>query len=115
MRVNPRPTGTPDFPPPTVGGGWFEHPPSISAPIGRREKRGKGVRKLVKNDNENIIVNFSLRSILRSPGPKKWPNFRVFRDCQTSFQKTSNISGTIIARANPKTAFERELNLETDS
>ena len=41
---------------------------------------------------------------------QKWQNFRVFRDCQTSFQKTSIISETIIARANKKTAFERELN-----
>ena len=42
--VNPRPTGTPDFPPPTGGGGGVRTPPSISAPIGRREKRKKNVR-----------------------------------------------------------------------
>ena len=33
----PRPTGTPDFPPPTGGGGGV----SISAPIGSRENRKK--------------------------------------------------------------------------
>ena len=34
-----------------------------------------------------------------APRAKKWPNFRVFfRDCQTSFRKTSIISGTIIPR-----------------
>ena len=49
----------------------------------------------------------------RLSGAKKWPNFLVFRDCQTSFRKTSIISGTIIARANSETAFEREFNLET--
>ena len=39
MNINPHPTGTPDFPPPSGGGG--RTPPSISAPIGRREKREK--------------------------------------------------------------------------
>ena len=37
-RVNPRPDGPRDYPR-TDGGGVFEHPPpTISAPIGRREK-----------------------------------------------------------------------------
>ena len=41
------------------GGGVVEHPLSISTPIGRREKRNKNVRKLVKNDYKTISVNFS--------------------------------------------------------
>ena len=46
-----------------------------------------------------------------APGPKNGQIFRVFfHDCQTSFQKSSIISGTIIARANQKTIFEGELN-----
>ena len=106
--LNPRPTGTPDFPSPT-GGGGSNTPPSISAPFGSREKRKKNVRKLVNNDFETISVNFSLKSKLWPPG-QNMSNFRVFRDCQKSLRKTSIISGTIIARANPKTAFEREFN-----
>ena len=102
---NPRPTGTPDFPPPT-GGGGFEHLSRLLLVV---EKNGNNVRKLVKNDYETISVNFSLKSKLWPPG-SKWPNCRIFHDCQTSFRKTSIISGTIMARENPKTAFERELN-----
>ena len=36
--------------------------------------------------------------------------FRVFREWQTSPRKTPIISGTMIDRTNPKTAFEIELN-----
>ena len=47
--VNPRPTGTPDFPPPTGGGGGaVEHSPSISAAIGRRVKRKKVFKRSSK-------------------------------------------------------------------
>ena len=56
-RANPRPTGTPDFPSPTGGGGGFEHP-RLSRLLLVVEKNGKSVRKLVKNDYETISVNF---------------------------------------------------------
>ena len=49
------------------GGGLDAPPPSKSAPRRRSEKRQKSVRKLVKSHFETISVNFSLRSILRSP------------------------------------------------
>ena len=99
---------TSDFPSPT-GGGSNTPPPSISAPIGRREKRKR------KFESSSKIIPKLFRSMFRlnqncAPRAKKWPNFRVFRDCQTSFRKSSIISGTSIARVNPKTAFERELN-----
>ena len=58
------------------------------------------------------IFHFFAKVKIVAPRAKKWQNFRVFRDCQTSFRKTSIISGIIIARANQKTAFERELNLK---
>ena len=46
-----------------LGGGAFEHPhPSISAPIGRREKQNKkDVLKLVKNGYETTPVIFRVR------------------------------------------------------
>ena len=65
---NPRPTGTPDFPPPT-GGRGVRTPASISAPIGRRvkrKKRSKTRQKLLRN----LAVNFSLSSKLWSQGQK---------------------------------------------
>ena len=90
------------------GGGVFEHP-RLSPLLSVAEKNEKSVRKLVKNDYETISVNFSLRSKLW-PSGQKMTKFSFFPDCQTLFRKTSIILGTIIARANPKTAFERELN-----
>ena len=68
---NPRTNGTPDFPSRTGGGGLnTPPPPSISAPIGRREKR-KNVRKLLKNDelfkNENYFSQFFAKSKLWRP------------------------------------------------
>ena len=89
--------------------GVFEHLLRLSRLLLVIEKNGKSVRKLAKNDYETISINFSLMSKLWTPGPK-WQNFRVFCDCQTSFRKTPKISGTVIARANPKTAFETGLN-----
>ena len=66
----------------------------------------KSVRKRVKNHCETTSVNFSLRSILRSPEVKKG---QIFQN-RTSLRKTSIISGTIIARTNPKKASDSELN-----
>ena len=89
-----------------AGGG--STPPSVSAPIGRREKRkkrSKARQKLLRN----YFSKFFAKVKIVAPRAQKWPNFRVVRDCQTSFQKTSIMAGTIIARANPKTAFERYL------
>ena len=102
----PRPTGTPDF---HWGGGSNTPPPSISAPIRRREKRKKTFKTSSKMITKLFSQFFAMVKIV-APRAKKWQNFRVFRDCQTSFRKTSITSGTIMARANPKTAFERELN-----
>ena len=102
---NPRPTSTPDFPSPT-GGGGFEHP-RLSRLLLVVEKNGK---KTFESSSKIITKLFQSIFHLSQNWAKKWPNFRAFRDCQTSFRKTSIISGTIIARANPKTAFGRELN-----
>jgi hypothetical protein len=52
---------------------------------------------------------FAPVKIVASRG-QKLQNFLVFREWRTSLRKTSIISETIIDRANPKTAFERELN-----
>ena len=93
----------------------FHHLLGGGGPIGRREKRKKSVRRLVKKWLRNYFSQFFAKVKIVAPRAKKWPNFRVFCDRQTSFRKTSMIPGTIIARANPKTAFERELNLESDS
>ena len=92
--------------------GMFEHlPPPLSRLLLVVEKNEKkNIRKLVKNNYETISVNFSLRSKLWPPAPKNGHIFEFSRDCQTLFRKTSFISGTTIARANPKTAFQKELN-----
>ena len=87
------------------GGGMFEH---YLGSHGRREKRKKNIQKLVKNDYETISVNFFTKVKIVPPG-LKMAKFSIFCDCQRSFRKASIISGTIIARANPKTAFERKL------
>ena len=44
-----------------------------------------------------------------APGQEK-QNLRAFREWRTSLRKPSIISGTMIDRTNPKTAFEIELN-----
>ena len=75
-RVNPRLTGTPDFPPPTGGG--VKHPPRLSRLLLVVEKNGKSVRKLVENDNETISVNFSLMSKLWPPGSTNGKIFKFF-------------------------------------
>ena len=56
-RINPRPTGTPDFPQPTGGGGCsniislvYHYITSLSRLLSVVEENGKNVRKLVKND-----------------------------------------------------------------
>ena len=79
--INPRPTGTPNFPPPTGGGGGgvSEHPLHLSRLLLVVEKNGKSVRKLVKNDYETISVKFSLRSKLWPLGTKKAQNFEFLR------------------------------------
>ena len=75
--INPRPTGTPDFPPPQRRGGGVEHP-RLSRLLLVVEKNEKNVRKLVKNDYETISVNFSLMS--------KFKNGQIFE-----FSRLSNI------------------------
>ena len=109
--LNPRPTGTPDFPPPTGGGrGLFEQPPSTRLLL-VVEKNGRKHSKARQKWLRNYFSDFFFAKVkIVAPRAKKLQNFRVFRDCQTSFRKTSIISGTIIPRANPKTAFERKLH-----
>ena len=79
-RVNPRPAGPLDFPPPAGGGGRLNAPPPWSRLLGAVEKTKGSVRKLAKNHFEIISVIFWLRSKLRSPGFKS-PKFSktVFR------------------------------------
>ena len=60
MRINPRPAGPLDFPPPAEGGGAFERPPIISAPGRRREKR----KAAFKSSRE--IISKSFRSFFGS-------------------------------------------------
>ena len=52
--------------------------PSNSAPRCRSRETEKCVRKLVRNHYENIYVNFSLKSILRSPEVIKKSNLAKF-------------------------------------
>ena len=100
--LNPRPTGTPDFPSLTEG------EVSISVHIDRREKWKKNVRKLVKNDYKTISSHiFAQVKIVASRG-QKCPKFRLFHVCRTTFRKTSNISGIIIAMAHPTASFEKK-------
>ena len=85
----------------------------ISAPIGRREKRKKTF------ESSSKMITKLLQSIFRSGQNcgiqgSKMPKISSFSRFSNKFRKTSIISGTIIARINPKTAFERELHLETD-
>ena len=98
--------GNPDFPSPTEGG-WGA---SISPLIGRRENR-KDVRKLFISYYETISVNYLEQIKIVPPVAKNTQSFEYFRKGRTSRRKTSIISGTIMVRANPKTAFERELDL----
>ena len=49
-----------------------------------------------------------------APRAKNGQIFAFFAIVKHRYGKTLIISGTIIARTNPKTTFERELNLETD-
>ena len=69
-------------------GGGIEHPPSISAPIVLREKR-KNDRKLVKNDNETILVKFSLKSKLWPAGARNVQNCEFFAIFKHRFGKSS--------------------------
>ena len=62
-------------------------PPSSSAPIGRIEKRGKSVRRLVKSDYETNSVNFSLMSKLWAPGPKNGQIFEFLAIVKLCFGK----------------------------
>ena len=109
-KVNPRLTGTPDFSSPTGGGGG-EHPPSIPAPIDRREKWKKCWKVRQKIIRELWYSQIFAQVEIVASRSKKCPKFWGSRDCRTTFRKTSNISGTLVARANRKTVFERELNL----
>ena len=56
FNLNPRPTGTPDFPSPTGGGGVWT--PRLSRLLLVVEKNGKKLRKLVKNDCGTIFSQF---------------------------------------------------------
>ena len=94
--INPRPTGLQIFHH-LLGERVFEHPsPRLSRLLLVVEKNEKSVRKLVKNEYETISVNFPLRygNLNCVTIAKKWQNFLVFRDCQTSFRKPSIISET---------------------
>ena len=116
--VNARPTGTADFPPATGGGGGDVWTLSRLLTIGRREKQKK------KFESSSKVITKLFQQISRLckncgiQGPKmtsfysKWQVWQwVFSDCQISFRKPplSREVG-IIAKANPKTAFESELN-----
>ena len=57
VELNPRLTSIPDFPPPTgEGGGWT--PPSILAPVRRREKRRKAFESSSKMITKLFQSNF---------------------------------------------------------
>ena len=107
--LNPRSTGTPDFPSPTGGGGG-RTPPRLSRLLLVVEKNGKIVRKFVKNNNENISVNFSVRSKVWPPGPKNGQIFESFAIVKHPFGKPPLSQELLYLGANPKTAFEREVN-----
>ena len=69
--INPRPAGPLDFPRPAGGGGGVLRPPSsISAPIGRSEKRKKTSESSSKIILKLLVI-FCLRSKMRSPEVKK--------------------------------------------
>ena len=92
------------------GGGECSNTPRLSRLLLVVEKNGKNRSKSLQKLLRNYFSQFLAKVKILDPRAKKWSNFRVSRDCQTSFRKTSIISGTVIARANPKSAFERELN-----
>ena len=107
--INPRPTGTRDFPPPTGGGGGGANTtPSISAPIGRREKRKKLSKVRRKWLRNYFIQIFYQVKIVASRG-KKAQHFEFFAIAKQRYGKPSIISWTVIAMANPKTAFEKKI------
>ena len=90
-RVNPRPTGTPDFPSPTRG----RSNPRLSRLLLVVEKNGKKRSKARQKWLRNYFNHFFAKVKIVASRAKKWPNFRVYRDCQTSFRKTSIISGNM--------------------
>ena len=85
-RIHPHPTGTPDFPPPTEGGG-DEHPPVYLGSYWSLRKTEKMFEGSSKNDYETISVNFWLRSKLWPPGPKHDEIFEFFAIVEHRFGK----------------------------
>ena len=87
-------------------------PPRLSQLLLVVKKNGKSFRKLVKDDYETISVNLSLMSKLWPPGPNNGKIFEFFAIVKHRFGKPplSRELLCIIDWANPKTAFEGELN-----
>ena len=77
MCPNPRPTGTPDFPLPTGGGGGVEHP-RLSRLLLVVEKNGKKRSKARQKGLRNYFSQFFAKVKIMAPRAKKWQNFRVF-------------------------------------
>ena len=92
-RINPRHHWHSRFSTTYLSGGIRTPLPRLSRLLLVVEKNGKGVRKLVKNDFETILVNFSLRSKLWPPGPKM-AKFSSFSRLSNTVSETSIISGT---------------------
>ena len=64
---------------------------------------------LVKSDYENISVNFSLKSkAVPPPHRDKKSKFSSSSRLSNIVSENLHISGTVVARANPKTVFEKE-------
>ena len=95
-----------------LGGGGVRAPlpPSISAPIGRREKRKKAFVSSSKMITKLFQSIFHLSQNCGPQGQKMAKYSIFFAIVKHRFGKTPLSRGTFIARENLKTEFERELN-----
>ena len=80
----------------------------VSAPVGHREEKTFESSSKIITKVFQLIFHSGQNSGLQVTWAKNAKKFKFFRDWRTSDRKSSIISGTIIARANPKTAFERD-------
>ena len=90
------------------GGGCSSTPIYLGSYWSKRKtekKRSKARQKWLRSYFSQFFA-----SQIMATRAKNGQIFEFFRDSQTSFPKTFIISGTIIARANQKTAFESKLN-----
>ena len=93
------------------GGGRCLNIPRLSRILLVVEKNGKKSLKAREKGLRNYFSQiFAQVKIVVSRG-QKYPKFRVFRDCRTSFRKISIISVHIIATANPKTSNRKRIKL----